>query len=47
MGNSLELKLKNLESNLNSEENRHNHYKNNLGTTFDYIVDGIKIRSMI
>ena len=43
----LELKLKNLESNLNSEENRklYNHYKKDLETIYDYIVDGIKIGS--
>ena len=30
-----------------SEENRklYNHYKNNLETIYDYIADGIKIRS--
>ena len=46
--NSLELKLKNLESKLNFEENRklHNHYKNHLETTYDYIAEGIKIRNM-
>ena len=44
---NLALKLKNLESNLNSEENRkvYNHYKNDLETIHDYIADGIKIRS--
>ena len=46
---SLDLKLKNLESNLNSEENRklYNHYKNDLETIYDYIADGIKIRGQM
>ena len=43
----LEHKLKNLENNLTSEENRklYNHYKNELETIYDHIADGIKIRS--
>ena len=44
---NLELKLKNLESNSNFEENRklYNHYKNDLENIYDYIADGIKIKS--
>ena len=44
---NLEQKLKNLENNLTSEENRklYNHYKNELETIYDHIADGIKIRS--
>ena len=44
---NLELKLKNLESNLKSEENRklYNYCKNDLETIYDCIADGIKIRS--
>ena len=43
----LELKLTNLESNLNSAENRklYNHSKNDLETIYDYNTDVIKIRS--
>ena len=43
----LEHKLKNLENNLTSEENRklYNHHKNKLETICDHIADGIKIRS--
>ena len=43
----LEQKLKNLENNLTSEENRklYNHYKNELETIFDQITGGIRIRS--
>ena len=43
----LELKLTNLESNLNSAENRklYNHSKNDLETIYDYSTDDIKIRS--
>ena len=43
----LEHKLKNLEKNLTSEENRklYNHYKNELETIYDHIVDSIKMRS--
>ena len=43
----LEHKLKNLENNLTSEENRklYNHYKNELETIYDRIVDGIRTRS--
>ena len=43
----LEHKLKNLENNLISEENRklYNHYKNELDTIYDHITRGIKIRS--
>ena len=42
----LEQKLKNLESNLTSKENRklYNHYKNELETIYDDIAEGIKIR---
>ena len=44
---TLELKLKNLESNLNYGENRrlYNHYKNDLETIQDYIDTGIKLNS--
>ena len=44
---NLELKLKNIESNLNSEENRtlFNRCNNDLETTYGYIADGIKTRS--
>ena len=43
----LEQKLKNLENNLTSEENRklQNHYKNKLEIIYDHISDGIRIRS--
>ena len=43
----LEQKLKNLENNLTSEQNRklYNHYKNKLETIYDHIADGIRIRS--
>ena len=43
----LEQKLKNLENNLTSEENRklYNHYKNELETIYDQITGGIRIRS--
>ena len=43
----LEYKLKNLNNNLTSEENRklYNNYKNELETIYDHIADGIKIRS--
>ena len=43
----LEQKLKNLENNLTSEENRklYNHYKNELETIYDPIADSIGIRS--
>ena len=46
---NLELILKNLESNLNSEENRklYNHYNNDLETIFDHIVDGIKNKELM
>ena len=44
---NLELKLKNLENNLNSEEKRklYNHCKNDLETIYDFIAACIKIRS--
>ena len=44
---NLELKLKNPENNLNSEEKRklYNDCKNDLETIYDFIADGIKIRS--
>ena len=44
---NLEQKLKNLENNLTSEENRklYNHYENELETIYDRIVDGIRTRS--
>ena len=43
----IEQKLKNLEKNLTSEENRklYNHYKNELETIYDHTADGIRIRS--
>ena len=43
----LEQKLKNLENNWTSEENRklYNHYKNKLETIYDHIANGIRIRS--
>ena len=43
----LEQKLKNLENNWTSEENRklYNHYKNELETIYDHIANGIRIRS--
>ena len=43
----LEQKLKNLENNLNSEENKkfYNHYKNQLDTIYDHIADVIRIWS--
>ena len=43
----LEHKLKNLENNLTSEENRklYNHYKNELETIYDHITDSTQIRS--
>ena len=43
----LEQKLKNLENNLTSEENRklYNHYKNKLEAIYDHIAGGIGIRS--
>ena len=43
----LEQKLKNLENNLTSEQNRklYNHYKNKLETIYDHIADGIEIRT--
>ena len=43
----LEQKLKNLENNLTSEENRklYNHYKNELETIHDHIANDIRIRS--
>ena len=48
MGNkiNLELKLKNIVTNLNSEENRklYNHCKIDLETIYDYIADDIKVR---
>ena len=46
---NLELILKNLENNLNSEENRklYNHYNNDLETIFDHIVNGIKNKELM
>ena len=43
----LEQELKNLENDLNSEENRklYDHYKNKLETIYDHIADGTRIRS--
>ena len=43
----LEQKLKNLENDLNSEENRklYDHYKNKLETIYDHIADGTRTRS--
>ena len=43
----LEQKLKIIENNLTSEEKRklQNHYKNKLETIYDYMSDGIRIRS--
>ena len=43
-----ELKLKNLQTNLNSEENRkllYNHCKNDSESIYDYITDEIKVKS--
>ena len=44
---NLEQKLKNLENNLTSGENRklYNHYKKKLEIIYDYIADGIRLRS--
>ena len=44
---NLEEKLKDIENNLTSEENRklYSHYKNELETIYDHIADGIRIRS--
>ena len=43
----LEQKLKNLENDVTSEENRelYNHYKNKLETIYDHTDDGTRIRS--
>ena len=44
---NLEQKLKNLENNLTSEENKklYNHYRNELETIYDHITDSIRIKS--
>ena len=46
---NLELKLKHLENNSDSEENRklYNYCKNDLETIYDYIADDIKIRNKL